>query len=78
MKRDAKLESSLYEGLVAAGEAPSLAVQRAEVFAWDIDFYNDPRKGDTIREHLSLQLLRPLDEIVSRLREGEAESLVIR
>lgn len=45
----AKLESSLYEALIAAGEAPSLAVQMGEIFAWDIDFYNDPRKGDTFQ-----------------------------
>lgn len=43
----ATLETSLYEALLAAGEDPSLAVEMSEVLAWDIDFYNDPRKGDT-------------------------------
>ncbi|WP_373044575.1 M23 family metallopeptidase [Vulgatibacter sp.] len=45
----ATLESSLYEALLAAGEDPSLAVEMGEVLAWDIDFYNDPRKGDTFQ-----------------------------
>lgn len=44
---DATIESSLYEALLAAGEDPAIAVQMGEVLAWDIDFYNDPRKGDT-------------------------------
>jgi len=46
---DATLESSLYEALLAQGEDPALAVAMAEVLAWDIDFYNDPRKGDTFQ-----------------------------
>src|SRR5690606_20743944 len=45
----AKLETSLYEALLAQGEDPSLAVQMGEVLAWDIDLYNDPRKGDTFQ-----------------------------
>lgn len=44
---EATLESSLYEALLAAGEDPAIAVQMGEVLAWDVDFYNDPRKGDT-------------------------------
>ena len=46
---DASLETSLYEALLAQGEDPALAVAMAEVLAWDIDFYNDPRKGDTFQ-----------------------------
>jgi murein DD-endopeptidase MepM/ murein hydrolase activator NlpD len=29
-----------------AGEADSLAMDFAEIFAWDVDFYLDPRRGD--------------------------------
>ena len=46
IKISATLESSLYEAILAQGEDPVVAVSMAEVLAWDIDFYNDPRKGD--------------------------------
>lgn len=45
----ATLQSSLWEAMRAAGEAPQLALNFADVFAWDVDFYMDPRKGDTLR-----------------------------
>jgi len=40
--------SSLYEAALAAGEDPSLALALADVFAWDIDFYLDVRRGDRV------------------------------
>jgi murein DD-endopeptidase MepM/ murein hydrolase activator NlpD len=40
--------SSLYEAAVAVREDPSLALALADVFAWDIDFYLDVRKGDRV------------------------------
>lgn len=43
------LESSLSEAVVAAGERADLAFALADVLAWDVDFYLDPRKGDTFR-----------------------------
>lgn len=43
------LDSSLYEALQAAGEDPRLALAYADVLAWDVDFYNDPRKGDEVQ-----------------------------
>jgi murein DD-endopeptidase MepM/ murein hydrolase activator NlpD len=43
------IKSSLYDGVLAAGERPELAVRLAEIFAWDLDFYIDPRPGDTFR-----------------------------
>lgn len=43
------LQSSLYEAIAAGGEDPQLAVAMADVLAWDVDFYNDPRKGDSFR-----------------------------
>jgi murein DD-endopeptidase MepM/ murein hydrolase activator NlpD len=45
----ATLDRSLYEALQAAGEDPQLALAFADVLAWDVDFYNDPRKGDTVQ-----------------------------
>lgn len=43
------VRSSVYEATAEAGEDPSLAVEIADVLAWDIDFYRDVRTGDRIR-----------------------------
>jgi murein DD-endopeptidase MepM/ murein hydrolase activator NlpD len=44
-----QVNGSLFDSVVAAGETPELAIRLAEIFAWDIDFYTDPRPGDTFR-----------------------------
>jgi murein DD-endopeptidase MepM/ murein hydrolase activator NlpD len=41
-----EIESSLSEALQAAGEEPVVAVLASEALAWDVDFYQDVRKGD--------------------------------
>jgi murein DD-endopeptidase MepM/ murein hydrolase activator NlpD len=41
--------SSVYEAVLAAREDPTLALSLADVFAWDIDFYQDVRRGDRAR-----------------------------
>ncbi len=43
------LNSSLFESVADIGEQPELAVRLAEIFAYDLDFYTDPRPGDTFR-----------------------------
>jgi murein DD-endopeptidase MepM/ murein hydrolase activator NlpD len=43
------IQGSLYETLDRAGEDPALAVEAAEVLAWDVDFYHDVRAGDSIK-----------------------------
>jgi murein DD-endopeptidase MepM/ murein hydrolase activator NlpD len=43
------LQGSLYETLQAAGEDPLLAVEAADVLAWDVDFYQDVRAGDRMK-----------------------------
>ena len=43
------IQSSLFESVLAAGEHPELAVRLAEIFAYDLDFYTDPKPGDTFR-----------------------------
>lgn len=43
------LESSLSEAVVDAGEQSGLALAFADVLAWDVDFYLDPRRGDTFQ-----------------------------
>lgn len=46
---EGKVASSLFEAVIGAGEHPELAVRLADTFAWDLDFYTDPRPGDTFR-----------------------------
>jgi len=46
---EVKVTTSLYEGMTAAGEDPTLAVLAADVLAWDVDFYQDVRAGDVLR-----------------------------
>jgi murein DD-endopeptidase MepM/ murein hydrolase activator NlpD len=43
------IHGSLFEGVTAAGEKPELAMRLADIFGWDLDFYTDPRPGDTFR-----------------------------
>ncbi|MCP5119785.1 MAG: M23 family metallopeptidase, partial [bacterium] len=40
------LEDSLFLSMERTGEQAELAIRMADIFAWDIDFYTDPRKGD--------------------------------
>ncbi len=44
-----EIQNSLYEAALAAGEDPVIGMVLADVFAWDIDFYRDTRKGDKAR-----------------------------
>jgi murein DD-endopeptidase MepM/ murein hydrolase activator NlpD len=43
------IQHSLYNAALAAGESPEIAMALADVFAWDIDFFQDVRKGDKAR-----------------------------
>jgi murein DD-endopeptidase MepM/ murein hydrolase activator NlpD len=54
---EGQIESSLFETLDEAGEHPQLAFDLSEIFAWDIDFNTEIRRGDGFRvavEKLSL------------------------
>ncbi len=44
-----KIDGSLFDGVTKAGESPELAMRLADIFSWDLDFYTDPRPGDTFR-----------------------------
>jgi murein DD-endopeptidase MepM/ murein hydrolase activator NlpD len=44
-----KVEGSLFDAVTQAGESPELAMRIADIFSWDLDFYTDPRPGDTFR-----------------------------
>ncbi|HVO56261.1 MAG TPA: peptidoglycan DD-metalloendopeptidase family protein [Dongiaceae bacterium] len=42
-----RLDDSLFNAVEAAGESAELAMRMAQIFGYDLDFYTDPRKGDT-------------------------------
>lgn len=42
-----RIENSLFEALTSQGEGDQLAMEMADIFGWDIDFYTDPQPGDT-------------------------------
>ncbi len=44
-----EVNGSLFNAVLDAGERPELAMRLAEIFAFDLDFYTDPRPGDTFR-----------------------------
>jgi murein DD-endopeptidase MepM/ murein hydrolase activator NlpD len=59
------ITSSLYGAVHAAGEDPRLLAVLVDLFAYDLDFYNDQHQGDTFRllvekEYLDGKLLRYL------------------
>jgi murein DD-endopeptidase MepM/ murein hydrolase activator NlpD len=43
---EGELEVSLYLAMEAIGEKPWLTLTMADIFAWDIDFFTEPRVGD--------------------------------
>lgn len=44
-----QIESSLYQSMVSKGIGPELVMNFSDIFQWDIDFFIDPREGDTCR-----------------------------
>jgi len=43
---EGKIEYSLYESMLECADSPQLALQLAEIFAWQIDFLTECREGD--------------------------------
>ena len=43
----ANLQSSVYESMRKEGLDPGLISRFTDIFAWELDFFSDPRKGDT-------------------------------
>jgi murein DD-endopeptidase MepM/ murein hydrolase activator NlpD len=54
------ITSSLFNAVTQIGESPELAINLADIFAWDIDFILDIREGDTFQA-----------VVEKRFREGE-------
>jgi len=44
-----RVDDSLFNAVEETGESPELAMRLAQIFGYDLDFYTDPRKGDTFR-----------------------------
>jgi murein DD-endopeptidase MepM/ murein hydrolase activator NlpD len=44
-----QISDSLFNAVARAGESPELTLRLAQIFAYDLDFYTDPRKGDIFR-----------------------------
>jgi murein DD-endopeptidase MepM/ murein hydrolase activator NlpD len=44
-----QLDDSLFKAVEDAGESAEVAMRLAQIFGYDLDFYTDPRKGDTFR-----------------------------
>lgn len=44
-----KIDDYLISAVIQQGEKANLAIALAEIFAWDIDFYVDIRKGDSFK-----------------------------
>jgi murein DD-endopeptidase MepM/ murein hydrolase activator NlpD len=44
-----RVDDSLFNAVEDAGETAELAMHMAQIFGYDLDFYTDPRKGDTFR-----------------------------
>ena len=41
------LVGDLYTSILKLGQKPELVIRFADIFAWDINFFSDPRQGDT-------------------------------
>jgi murein DD-endopeptidase MepM/ murein hydrolase activator NlpD len=71
-----EINHSLYEAALAAGEDPLIGMVLADVFAWDIDFYRDVRKGDRARalveKFVSKGRLLRYGEVLAATYEGES------
>ncbi|MEN3190227.1 MAG: peptidoglycan DD-metalloendopeptidase family protein [Atribacterota bacterium] len=46
---EGEIKSSLYESMMESVDSPQLALQIAEIFAWQIDFLTECREGDTFK-----------------------------
>jgi murein DD-endopeptidase MepM/ murein hydrolase activator NlpD len=52
-----RIEGSLFQALADSGEQAQLALEIADIFGWDIDFYTDPRRGDTFEVVVEKKIL---------------------
>lgn len=48
-----KINSTLYESILACGETSSLVIRFADIFAWEIDFFTDTQHDDSFFVYVS-------------------------
>jgi murein DD-endopeptidase MepM/ murein hydrolase activator NlpD len=60
-----EIRGSLFQAVLDAGEKPELALRLADIFGWDLDFYTDPRPGDTFRVVVEKKILSNGEPAVS-------------
>ncbi len=46
---EGKIKNSLYESMIECANSPQLALQMAEIFAWQIDFLTECQEGDVFK-----------------------------
>jgi len=61
------IESSLYETFIEMGEDPLISASLSEVFAWQIDFNTDLRKGDNFRAIVEEKIYEGKHPVLSRI-----------
>ncbi|HUU29239.1 MAG TPA: peptidoglycan DD-metalloendopeptidase family protein [archaeon] len=77
------IESSLYQTVVDVCGMPELALKLSEIYAWQIDFHNDIRKGDTFKliyeEKIHPKGTKKVERIVAAVfRNGAKDFWAIR
>jgi len=74
VRLEGKIEYSLYESMLECADSPQLALQLAEIFAWQIDFLTECRAGDTFKILVEKQYRRDFyrwEKILAAEYEGE-------
>jgi murein DD-endopeptidase MepM/ murein hydrolase activator NlpD len=68
-----RIDSSLWNAVKAAGESPALVDFFVDVFAYDLDFYNDTQDGDMFRVVVEKELRESDGELIRYKRILAAE-----
>jgi murein DD-endopeptidase MepM/ murein hydrolase activator NlpD len=68
-----KIDSSLWNAIKDTGESPALVEFFVDVFAYDLDFYNDTQDGDTFRVVVEKETKTDTGEVVRYKRILAAE-----
>jgi murein DD-endopeptidase MepM/ murein hydrolase activator NlpD len=66
-----RIESSLFGAVAAAGEQDQLALDLADVFAWDVDFNTEIQRGDSFRVAIEKLALPGAPERYGRILAAE-------
>ncbi|MCL2334567.1 MAG: peptidoglycan DD-metalloendopeptidase family protein [Endomicrobia bacterium] len=64
-KKSGTIESSLWESMSAAGIPADIILSFADIFAWQMDFLTDTRKGDTFKVIYEIETVSKKDSKLS-------------